>query len=389
MNIFKVFASAKKGFQEEYASAILAWLLHPDLEHGLGFSFLSEFVAAVAVGHPPLTTIIPKLVPRLRSDGDQALVRSHHIEFFVPGAFVDVVVLLGDWVLAIENKIFPTSVQEGQLKREYDGLRQHASLTGKHIGMLYLVPHDEGGPLHPNIEKEFTDFRVQGSDFKQLVTWQANDLQVAGQGVPSVVAMIKDLMAKEAASEVTPITEYMRHTLKALCQFIADDFSGYDFEPPDTTTGLNPRTEEQLNVTELATRTEGFVGVKSSVAGLLKMKPEKLTDHPFQYTRSDMTGRNGWLPIDLFNQLVKWQQTGTTQQIQWDFKLPFTLLSRIAKAYGERVFIGIRGGQAKLREMSPEHIAQSKWRVRSISGNAEWIRGDDFHRILVERKLAT
>jgi len=42
MNIFKVFASAKKGFQEEYASAMITWLLNPNMEHGLRYSIYQK-----------------------------------------------------------------------------------------------------------------------------------------------------------------------------------------------------------------------------------------------------------------------------------------------------------------------------------------------------------
>ena len=44
MNIFKVIASGKKTFNEETASAILAWFMNPFMEHGLGFSFLKTFI---------------------------------------------------------------------------------------------------------------------------------------------------------------------------------------------------------------------------------------------------------------------------------------------------------------------------------------------------------
>lgn len=42
MNIFKILASAKKCFQEEYVSAIITWLLNPNVEYGLTDSFLSK-----------------------------------------------------------------------------------------------------------------------------------------------------------------------------------------------------------------------------------------------------------------------------------------------------------------------------------------------------------
>lgn len=75
MNLFKVFASAKKGFQEEYASSIFAWLCHPNMEHGLGYTFLVELLRGLAhsnsfsqTGQHHLQTLAEKIKTKLRSD---------------------------------------------------------------------------------------------------------------------------------------------------------------------------------------------------------------------------------------------------------------------------------------------------------------------------------
>jgi hypothetical protein len=51
MNIFKVIASGKKTFFEEQMSAALAWFLHPQMEHGLGYEFLNRFIHEIAKKH--------------------------------------------------------------------------------------------------------------------------------------------------------------------------------------------------------------------------------------------------------------------------------------------------------------------------------------------------
>ena len=57
MNIFKVLASGKSSFQEEQASALIAWLLNPRMEHGLGYAFLTRFVDSIAITCPALESI--------------------------------------------------------------------------------------------------------------------------------------------------------------------------------------------------------------------------------------------------------------------------------------------------------------------------------------------
>jgi hypothetical protein len=384
MNLFKVFASAQKGFQEEYASAILAWLLNPALEHGLGFALLSEFVAGLAEDHAPLSDLRSRLTTRLRTDGGPGPWQGHHIELYVIDAFVDIVVLLDDWVLAVENKIFPGSVEAGQLTREYTGLRRHFG-TDPHIAMVYLVPAAADGPLDPRIEREFASLNVSGDDIKRLVTWQAAGPRAeTGRPLPSVEAMLRTVLAREAGCEITPISEYTRHTLKALCRFIADGFAGYDYERP-AGGGLNPLTEEQLDVTGLAARTVGYVGVRYGLAGLVEMPTDRLTTHHFQYATGDMAGRPGWLPIALFNDVVRWLRGEGRPDIVWDFdSLPSSVLGRIAADY-PHVYIGIQGGKAALEQMTVGTIREKKWGIRPESGGPQWVSGTDFHAALVAK----
>jgi hypothetical protein len=48
MNIFKVLASTPRSkFSENQTSAILAWLLNPYMDHGLGFEFLKIFLNGI------------------------------------------------------------------------------------------------------------------------------------------------------------------------------------------------------------------------------------------------------------------------------------------------------------------------------------------------------
>ena len=184
MNIFKVLASGKKSFQEETASAILAWFMNPTMEHGLGYSFLSKFVDELSIStsnQDLLSDLAKKLTPRLRSEYETQLNLWCSLEYNVETAFIDIVIGIDDWIFAIENKIYPKSVSEGQLLREYEGLKKKN--PDSIIGMIYLVPIEEESEIFDGkIEKIFEEVSVKENDFKKIVTWQKNKIN----NVPSI-----------------------------------------------------------------------------------------------------------------------------------------------------------------------------------------------------------
>lgn len=294
MNIFKVLASGRGSFQEEQASTIIAWLLNPRMEHGLGYVFLSKLVDSILQQHAALSEISSKLSPRLRSNDTGELNWSCYLEYNVQSAFIDIVLMMDNWLLAIENKIYATSTSDGQLQREYDGLKKHQDCKDKRIGMVFLVPADSD----PRVEKEYSGLNVKGGDFKCIITWQPVSDNTFAIPVASISEIITSILEDESKGKIEPIPEYTRHTLKAFNQFINNNFSGYDFQPASSSGGINPLTEAIHNISKLRTLSEGYVGVKGGISGLLQMNLDKLQKHSFQYTTADMTNKGQWLTID-------------------------------------------------------------------------------------------
>jgi hypothetical protein len=243
MNIFKVLASGKKSFQEETASAILVWLLNPTMEHGLGYSFLSRFIEDLLSSTDTknnLSDLSKKLIPRLRSEDETFLKLWCDLEYNVETAFIDIVIGIEDWIFAIENKIYTQSATEGQLIREYNGLKQ--KVPDYKIGMIYLVPIEENSEIpDAKTEKIFKELSVHNSDFKIMVTWQKNEID----NMPSIAELIEKTLYDESKGIIDPISEYTRHTLKALNSFISNDFTGYEYERKTISSSLNPLTEEK------------------------------------------------------------------------------------------------------------------------------------------------
>ena len=382
MNIFKVLASGKKSFQEETASAILAWFMNPTMEHGLGYSFLSKFVDGLSSSNNKgvIPDLSNKLTPRLRSEYETQINFFCNLEYNVGTAFIDIVFGIDDWILAIENKIYSKSVSDGQLTRQYKGLKKRDPSCK--IGMIYLVPiEDESEILDQKSEEIFNELSVEDSDFKAIITWQRNRID----NVLSISDVISKILNDEMEGIIDPVPEYTRHTLKALNAFILNNFAGYDYDRPESATGVNPLTEEQLSIDKLADKSIGFVGVKGGIRGLLKMKKGKIRTHKFQFSSQDMSDKPQWLEIRTFNDIIKWILNNEIRDIEWQGRLHADSLYRIAKDFKEKIFIGIKGGENTLRSMEADEIRNKEWNISTEKSNPQWISGKLFSQISDEK----
>jgi hypothetical protein len=386
MNIFKVLASGNKSFQEETASAILAWLLSPSLEHGLGYNFIQKFLEVVSIptdNKKLLSELSDEFVPRLRYEEETKQTLWIDLEYNVDKAFIDIVIGIENWIFAIENKIYTHSVKSGQLSREYTGLKQKIPNIG--IGIIYLVPIPENSEiLDAKTLNEFDELHVKSSDFKALITWQKNEIG----NIPSIADIIEKILEDESKGKIDPIPEYTRHTLKALNSFISNDFSGYEYEKKNIYSGkVNPLTEETLSLNEIKPLDDGCVGVKNRISGLLRMSKEDINNKKFQYTSQDMLHKNHWIGIKKFKSICKWIIDGSLEEIEWDDNLSSKLLYRIAKDYKDKVFIGIKGGKDALEGMEAEVLKTKKWNISICQPNPQWISGELYYKILKEKGI--
>jgi hypothetical protein len=376
MNIFKVFASAQQGFQETHASSLLAWLLNPGMDHGLGFNFLSEFVKEISDKNPKLKQFDEILTVKLRTD--DSLNWNCYLEQYVGTATIDVVFVLNDWVISIENKIRIGSVKDGQLIRQYKGLKQ--KFDEEKIGVVYLVPFDaESGVLNPKIETEFEGLDVNESvgDFKTILTWTENEIY------PSVSSIIKRILKLEEELLIDPIPEMTTVMLKSLVVFIEGGFEGYPYEKQQTQSGLNPLADGRKPLKDLKLMKNGFVGVKDGISGMLKMSIIDIRKHQYQYSKNDMSGKRNWISLDQFLLIADWRLSGTvSDKIEWECKLNSKLLYEIAKDFKGVVFIGIDGGSSALNSMTPAIIKQKSWSISRTQGVRNWISGSKFNSIL-------
>jgi len=410
VNLFKVFASGKKGFQEEYASVIMAWLLNPRMEHGLGYVFLNEFILQLAEGFEcdckngdgaeGLRKLAAQLKATLRSDSCVKPEVDSYIEYNVDNSFIDVVVAVNDYVFAIENKVRSSSAQNiHQLQLQYEGIQGNDISIGKNICMVFLVPYNGNGfdrKINVEYEKLQIDYLKRRNDGRVLLAWQEIN------SGPSVSRMLANILKAEREGGIDPLPEYTRHTLKALRRFIAESFSGYEFEREKSSYGpMNPLTEDRYDAAKLEGMNAGYVGVAYGMSGLLRMLMGHGLNKDFQYSlSSELVKNKNWLPIERFNALARWGGAPAVKGSILEYILPsdgrlmlqsdiINWLSKVISG-DDAFFVGIQGGEKAFNSMSEETIRRSKWQIArpdadGVEGNSNWFPKQRFMEIYSDR----
>jgi len=378
MNLFKVLASGKNRFKEEQASVIIAWLLNPYMDHGLGFTFLTKFL------HKSVPDIFQKLEdklqPTLRSSRDHDYLNFRtDIEHSVSGSYIDIVLLIDKYIISIENKINSDSASdEKQLIAQYKGLKD--KYKDEEIAIIFLVPGGE--KESPKIAKEFNALKEQAPDVGKMIDWD------------DIREIIQKILDEEHKGDLSPINEYLRHTLKSLSCFIKDNFIGFDYETFSTSGNMNPDAIGRKKFTEIKQNQNNikYVGVNKGIVGLLSLTKETLENHEWQYTDKSAAPNSNWLETKLFLELYGYIKENKYDNLDWmkekKLKLPSRVIYKIAKN-SPPFFIGIKRGVNGLSDMDSDKIAEQSWQVDSslepITTN--WIPKEKFLEIIERKKV--
>jgi hypothetical protein len=386
MNIFKVLASSKRGFPEEQASVMLAWLLNPYMEHGLGFAFLNKFLEKIDIEIKSDMTNFLKPVLRLEKN-DEKIEFSIDIEYHVGNSFIDIVVFLNGFIFSIENKINGKAASNvSQLKDQYNGLKK--AFDNKKIFTVFLVPNKKD----PRVVSEFEKLEIKSEslDKKTMIEWE------------DIRNIIQKLLDEEDAGEITPMYDYLRHTLKAFSNFIyADDgeaFEGYSYSDSKHYGAKNEFAEDKREGLDNIRKNDkiGYVGVQHGLPGLLRYEKEKLQTDDFQVATvdKDMEYTPGWIKRELFVQICDAIINSNFQGIKWENylkRLSSQTIYGIARFTPEKsdLFIGISGGANSLRAMDVDSIRSKKWEIstENTKNTSNWIDKKVFIDIIKEKEV--
>jgi len=379
MNIFKVLASAKKGFAEEQASALIVWLLNPYMEHGLGFAFLDKFLKKIfsSEEYKELEIFLQPILRNEKSSNN--LEFSPYLEFHVkePQSYIDIVIFINDILISIENKIRCESAgDKGQLARQYEGLKKEYG--EKRIVIIFLVPNSD----NESIKKEFEELKIRDKkDISKMITWD------------DIRKIIQEILNEEQNCEISPINEYLRHTLKALSNFIDGDFEGYYYKT-EKNYGKNPLAEYGRKTFSEIKQDENikYVGVNDGIIGLLSLKSTDLEKNTFQFTNGTERPNWKWLKRELFIKLCGYVKAEKYDDLDWIGELernslPASVIYNIAKHTDVSFYIGIQGGNKALSGMESDVIEKKRWSISLKQKTGQWMKKDEFIQIIEDKSV--
>lgn len=398
MNIFKVLASGRRSFSEESASVFLGWLLHPEMDHGMGPRFLKKLMEGIAKQSDcDFSEILEAMEPTLRSYDDRPnfdfeLVLEKNLD----GNVADIVLRVNNWWFLIENKIRSAALNrdKDQVFLQYEGLRKERNESNddrenSHIAVVFLVPRtsidtkDKKGLVMSELEKIENHGHKYG-DVAVDAIWQSADDE---DDEISIHDMIAEILAEENAGKSDPLPEHLRHTLKAFLVFIQNDFDGYRYKRKSSQGGINPDADGTLTLDQIRTHSDGYVGIRGGLSGLLSVEPDRLKPpRPFQYSSGNtMESKTNWMPLGEFRDIANWLLGGEAPKRTWEGKFSAKALYRIAQSYGDSVYIGIQGGVEGLKKLETAKSISSKgWKVGPEKRTGQWISGADFVEALKE-----
>ena len=230
MNIFTVLSQGKGRLNEENLSAMLGYLLTPSETHGLGDTFLRPFLncLASACGNATRYDDMLNAGKRLRCelflenpydvDGRRRVV---DIELrmslrVADGESADLEIHR----IAIENKVKAQAADTTQLKDEFLGILQDLD-NDENVGvtMVFLTPPLES--IRFQDEYDALDEKTLGRHRKAWLRWAGKD-----DDRSHIVALLRLLLVAEAEAQISPLAEYLRHTLKAFIRHILESPAG-------------------------------------------------------------------------------------------------------------------------------------------------------------------
>lgn len=216
MNIFNVLSMGKSRLHETSMSAMLAYLLNPNQDHGLGYRFLKSFLE-LSNEKKIYDQYINKLENReLKFDIDL------EVQYYCNNkrSDIDVQIKIFDlnWNelhrIIIENKIKSGAANPKQLAEYYNAVLNDDDdgVLRNKLSVIFLTPDLN----HKILEEEFNSLEI---DQKAWVYWNSSN-----NDIDTVVKLIQSILDREQKAEISPINEYMRHTFKAFAYFVNQTF---------------------------------------------------------------------------------------------------------------------------------------------------------------------
>ena len=213
MNIFSVLSMGKSRLHETSMSAMLAYLLNPNQDHGVGNKFLKSFLE-LSNENNIYSIYIEKIgTTQLKFDIDL------EVQYYYNGKRSDIDVQIkifdNNWNelhrIIIENKIKTGAANPKQLEQYYEAVindENDENISEDKLSVIFITP-DLNNKI---LEEEFDNLKT---DKKTWIYWNSSL-----EDKNTVVRIIQSILTQEQNAEISPINEYMRHTFKAFSYFV-------------------------------------------------------------------------------------------------------------------------------------------------------------------------
>lgn len=216
MNIFNVLSTGKSSLREPSMSAMLAYLLNPYQDHGLGKKFIYSFLELANQDN----NLYEKYI------NDVSI--KFEIDLEVPYYYnnkrndIDIQIKILDQRynelhrIIIENKIRAGAANPNQLYDYYHAVINDKNnddvfeIESKNLSVIFLTPKVKSKSIEEEFEKLDTSNKV-------WLYWNSEET-----GISTVVKLIQKILLQEQSAEISPINEYMRHTLKAFTHYVIE-----------------------------------------------------------------------------------------------------------------------------------------------------------------------
>ena len=216
MNIFNVLSMGKSNLHEPSMSAMFAFLLNPNQDHGLGRKVIDNFLSQAN------KDLYGKYINnyKVKFDIDLEVPYRHNNK----RNDIDIQIKIMDTSynelhrIIIENKIKTGASNPKQLKAYYQAVLNDKGnddpfeLDKENLSVIFLTPKQK----NKGLEEEFDNLEIN-SENKSWLYWNSND-----NNENTIVKLIQNILKQEQEAVISPVNEYMRHTLKAFAHYIIE-----------------------------------------------------------------------------------------------------------------------------------------------------------------------
>lgn len=220
MNIFNVLSQGKSRLHEPSISAMLGYLLSPHGDHGLGDTFLRSFLS-ISQDSNSEKRVFEDILKRSFINATVDLEVPYYHKEKEKRNDIDIQLSIFDneskekHRIIIENKIKAGAAKYNQLSEYYNVAINEDDFTKDKptLSVIFITPKSSKNSL--NTEYMNLQNVISNEHNCCWLYWDDED------GHVSILGLIREILKKEIISEINPINEYMKHTLKAFVRHVS------------------------------------------------------------------------------------------------------------------------------------------------------------------------